>query len=171
MFESCRRFYFRSYHCVTFLNQVDWIFGSSNQNHHPHINFPCWNHLKPPIGSWSHRHVMFADLSVVNYPWQVTPSRFFSDISCIPLWLRRLKGGNLSLVPSEDSRGKSETPLSLYILHGGDVSRIEGVTTTIDAEICWMLYIILHHQGGDACSIISFIGLTWRALLPWIIRI
>ena len=145
--------------------------GSTNQNHHPHINFPCWNHVKPPIGSWSHRRGLLTDLSAMTHPWPVTPGRFFSDISCIPLWLRRLKGGNLSLVPSEDSRGKSETPLSLYILHGGDVSRIEGVTTTIDAEICWMLYIILHHQGGDACSIKSFIGLTWRTLLPWIILI
>ena len=32
-----------------------------------------------------------------------------------------------------------------------------------DAEICWMLYIILHHQGGDVWSI-SFIDLTWLTL-------
>ena len=28
----------------------------------------------------------------MTHPWPVTPGRFFSDISCIPLWLRRLEG-------------------------------------------------------------------------------
>ena len=134
---------------------------TTDQDPHPHINFPCWNHLKPPIGSWSRRHVMFTDLSVVNYPWQVTPSRFFSDISCIPLWLRRLKGGNLSLVASEDSRAKSESPLSLYPSRRRCFQHRGGYYP--DAEICWMLYIILHHQGGDVWSI-SFIDLTWLTL-------
>jgi len=83
--------------------------------------------------------------AVINYthidnPWPATPGRFFSDISCIPLWLRRLKGGNVSLVPSEDAWAKSEAPLSLYILHHGNVSSIEGVTTTIDSDIFSMLY-------------------------------
>ena len=141
---------------------------TTDQDPHPHINFPCWNHLKPPIGSWSHRHVMFTNLSVVNYPWQVTPSRFFSDISCIPLWLRRLKGGNLSLVASEDSRAKSESPLSLYPSRRRCFQHRGGYYP--DAEICWMLYIILHHQGGDVWSI-SFIDLTWRDPLSWIILI
>ena len=76
----------------------------------------------------------------MDNPWPARPGRFFGDISCIPLWLRRLKGGNVSLVPSEDAWAKSEAPLSLYILHDGNVSSIEGVTTTIDSDISSMLY-------------------------------
>ena len=72
------------------------------------------------------------------------PGRFFSDNSCISLWLRRLKGGNLSLVPSEDARAKSESPLNVYPWRWRDVSSIEGVTTR-----CWNLLDALYNSPSS----------------------
>ena len=69
----------------------------------------------------------------------------------------------------EDASAKSEAPLSLYILHHGNVSSIKGLLLPLILTFsrCFINLFNSPSSGRrwDACSLKSFVGLTWGTLL------
>ena len=166
MFESCRRFYFRSYHCVILLNQVDWIFHEWELKSKPPSTHQ-FSLLKPSQTSHWFRFLITpscfvyqfqrGELAMAGDAWQILQRQFLHLLVA-----QALEGWQLVL--GAERRCTSEVWVT-----------VKCVSLTVercfqhrggyypDAEICWMLYIILHHQGGDVWSI-SFIDLTWLTL-------
>ena len=142
---------------------------TTNQNHHPHTHQfsllkPCqtshWFLITP---SWFAYQFKRGDPPMAGDTWQILQWHLLH-----PLVAQALEGRQLVLgAERRFTREVWVTVKSVYPSRWRCFQHRGGYYY----HWCWNFLdaFSLHHQGGDACSIISFIGLTWRTLLPWII--
>ena len=147
---AVRSIHFRSYHCVILLNQVDGIFHEWEHKSKPPSTHQ-FSLLKP--SQTSHWFLITpscfvyqfkrGELPMAGDTWQILQRQFLHLLVA-----QALEGWQLVL--GAERRFTSEVWVT-----------VKCVSFTVercfqhrggyypDAEICWMLYIILHHQGGD----------------------